>query len=252
MSKSQHLATFISQFFYTLQQLGFTWTFIKQHKLWRGLFNQTWITVIVLGTTGLLSYQFLHLGLRTVQGFIISASSSVDITEQGYQTLFSGGYKYLILLIFQILMFHITLKTKEILTGQPQNHSWQNFKSGFMRSAQIMVRYYLIETGIILLLGIGLPLLGVGFMKQALAFIIQCYFIGFALLDSYHEGNHLKIIASEKRTRRFAGVAVGLGLIYYVLVAIPVIGLIAPVLASVHAIVMMFWLDKPDQAHFLV
>ncbi len=252
MSKSQHLATFISQFYYTLQQLSFTWAFIKQHKLWRGLFTQTWVTVLVLGIGGLLSYQFFKMGLDSVRNLINSPAATVELSGQSMRTLFSGGYKYLILLLFQVLVFHITLKTKEILTGQPQNISWRNFKSGFMRSAHIMIRYYIIETAFVMLLGMGLSLLGMDFLKQAVAFVVQCYFIGFALLDSYHEGYQLKIRDSEKRTRRYAGVAVGLGLIYYLSVAIPVFGLIAPVLASVHATIIMFWLDKPDQAHFLV
>ena len=78
--------------------------------------------------------------------------------------------------------------------------------------------------------------------------IIQCYFLGFAVIDNYNEIYKLSIKESAKYTRIYAGVALGIGAAVYVLMLLPIIGTIfAPLLGAVAGTMTMYELEQKDQ-----
>ena len=78
-------------------------------------------------------------------------------------------------------------------------------------------------------------------LKPVLIFGVHCYYIGFAILDNYHEQFGLGIKESVKYSKQFVGVAVAAGLILSVLVLIPFFGIIiAPILTTVAVCLMMY------------
>jgi len=95
---------------------------------------------------------------------------------------------------------------------------------------------------------VGLGLLGMGWMESIVFILIQCYFMGFAVIDNYNEIYKISIKDSAKYTQIYSGVALGIGLVVYVLMLIPVFGtVLAPLLGAVVATMTMYQLEQKDQ-----
>jgi uncharacterized protein involved in cysteine biosynthesis len=90
------------------------------------------------------------------------------------------------------------------------------------------------------LVNIPLGIVGWEFLKQPTGLAIQFFFLGFALIDNYHECFNLKVEESRKRTWRAAGVAVATGGVAYILMFLPIVGVVvATMLGAVTAAIAM-------------
>lgn len=83
------------------------------------------------------------------------------------------------------------------------------------------------------------------FMKPVLVFAVQCYYLGFTIVDNYNEQFGLSIKDSAKYTyQNHLGVALGVGLILNILLFIPVLGVVVgPLLSAVTATLVMYQLS---------
>ncbi|MCB0593793.1 MAG: hypothetical protein KDD28_06855, partial [Phaeodactylibacter sp.] len=85
----------------------------------------------------------------------------------------------------------------------------------------------------------------IDFLQPACVFAIQCYFLGFAILDNYHEQFELTIKESSRYALNYIGVAAAAGLVAYLLMLVPVAGVIAaPILTSVAVTIVMYEISE--------
>ncbi|MEO1518538.1 MAG: EI24 domain-containing protein [Bacteroidota bacterium] len=223
--------------------------FISRHKLWRGLLAYGWVSKLILAM-GLVagwklysifsswwnssSMNSLGMAVQDIGRLIQS------VALEGYAFFFVGGYKYLILVVMEILLFHVCRRTLEIKTGQKQDLAFATFVQAEIRMIKAAIFAFVMESLGTLLLGIFLPMLGMEFWQPILIILLQCYFLGFVVLDNYSEIYGLDIQQSERVTRAFFGVAMAIGLVTYVLLLMPILGaILAPFIGAVTATLSM-------------
>lgn len=226
------------------RQLGFTFAilpripaFIRDQKLWQGLLSYGWVARMFIFIALLGGLRFL-LAFGSWVSRLLNSDGSADIATmglmakdlvvQGYEIMFSSGGKYVMLILLEVVVFHFARRTVEILTGKIAQAEWRHFVEAQIRMIKVAARCWLLEIIITAFLSGLLGALGLKSMLYPLLVLgIQCYFLGFAILDNYNEQYGLTIKESTEYGWQYLGVIVALGLFYYLLALIPVVGTVA-------------------------
>lgn len=150
--------------------------------------------------------------------------------------LYISNYKYIVLMIMSPLLAVLSEKTDELITDKKYKLSFVQLLKDIKRGWTIVLRNMLIEFGFIIIfffLGF-IPL--VGLICPIITFIISMYFFGFSMIDYTNERYRLAISQSVKFVQNNKGFAIANGLIFYLILMIPLLGLlIAPSYAVIAA-----------------
>jgi len=232
--------------------------FFQKHELWKGIFRYGWLSkallifAIVLGIRYfLVLFDWINnvtdSGLN-VDTMMILGSSSFDFWRENFGWLFSDKKEYVILVLTEVITFHVVRSTIAILTHKKQNKSFDAFFKAQMRMIGVAAFSWLIELLGGIFSGIAFKLLPLDFLEESLLFLLQCFLLGFALIDNYNEQYEMKIQESAKRTLPIAGAAIALGLVFYLFLYIPVLGaLIAPAIGGVAAALLMLEFERKKE-----
>ncbi len=145
-------------------------------------------------------------------------------------------YKYVVLIIMAPVLAILSEKTDEIISGNKYPFNLRQFFNDVMRGIKIASRNLFIELSLILLLFFITFIPLVGFLSAPLIFLIECYFYGFSMMDYSNERKRLTIRESTTFINRHKGIAVANGAVFYMLMLVPVVGLmIAPAYGVVAA-----------------
>lgn len=244
---------YIRQFTNTIATFLNVPSFIRDHQLWRGFINHKLVVLVMLISGALFSWHILglagkwwnnlHVGDPLEAG--LQATYLVrDIAIGSYEFMFAGAYKYVILILMELVIFHMTLKTHAILDGSNAQLSPRIFIDAQIRMIKVSIFTFIMELIVSMILKIGLSILGLDFLKAVVLFLTQCFFLGFVMIDNYNEIHHLPIRESYKHTLGYGGVAVGVGLVMYILILIPFIGPFAgPLIGAIAATLTMHELE---------
>lgn len=162
------------------------------------------------------------------------------------------AYKYVILILVSPFMSPLSEKVEKYLCGQEDISARITLASAlhdFLRGLRLGLRNIVRE----LFFTLGLLILGlfpvVGLFTSAGIFVLQAFYAGFGNMD-YTLERHYGVRGSVEFVRDYKGLAVGNGLIFLLILMIPVIGLfLAPTLATIAATVET--VDRLDQEHEL-
>ena len=148
-------------------------------------------------------------------------------------------FKYLILIIGSPVFAYLSEKTEAIMEGKDHSFNWSELKKDTYRGIQLVLRnaswqsFYLI---CLILLSL-LPL--VGWITPVIALLMECYYFGFSMLDYSFARNNFTPAQSIQFTGRHKGLAIGNGLLFYlmhiVIMLAPAYAVIAATL-SVHKV----------------
>ncbi len=221
--------------------------FIREHKPWRGLKRLGWIVWAMAIAGALLSYQFFREFYHAVEQV---RSSQQPITMSLVSTFsfeklswaMEGSRKYLVMIVLELVVFYFIQKTLEIRIGRKPELTTKAFVDAEIRIFKVTILAWVLETITrFLVVDLALGIVGFNWLEKPTGFLIQCYFLGFAMIDNYHECFDLNVSGSEKRTRRAAvGVAVATGLVAHLFMYVPVVGaVIATMLGAVTATLAM-------------
>ncbi len=252
--KNNRLSLFISDLYLVIHYFSDSISYIRKHKLYSGMFEAKWFANLVIGLGVLMYLQFYWIAKRVFvsseenQEVVIASISKLgNFFTETYDFLFVGAFKYIVLILLEIFVFHFIRKTIEELSGLQEEASFSAFKNALKRMVKITIRNFFLETIFSWIAIAVLAILGLSFIKIVVVFIIQAYFLGFTLIDNYHEIRNLDIKKSEALTRNYPGVAIGVGAGFTLLLAIPILGpILAPVLAGVTAARTMFDLQMDE------
>ena len=245
---------FISEFILAISSYTKAVSFIRKNRLWTG-FAENKIVILALSILGIL------LGLRFIKVIqawwsnvhlenpfdlgIHAASLVGNVFSESYQFFFAGSYKYLLLIIMELLIFHVAIRTNEILTGSKEKLTPSLFLNAQIRMIKISVVSYAMELIASFLISIGLSIIGMKFLKTPSIFLVQSFFLGFALIDNYNEIRGLKIKDSLNYTKNFLGASTGIGMVLYILMMVPVLGpVLGTMVGAVATILCMHQLEK--------
>ena len=233
--------------------------FTREHKLWKGITSYRWLSKLLILAGILLGLKFLSvcinwwqqedsgLSLAGISGFFSS------ILTEGYELFVIGGFKYVILILLEVVIFHFSRRTLEVLSGEEVESSFDAFAKAQIRMIGVSVYSFIMESIFSILAGIALSILGLGVMKALVVWFIQCYFLGFAIVDNYNEIYGMTLKQSARYTWNYAGVALSTGVIVYILMLMPLIGIIlGPLTGAIAATITMYQLGERDQKLELV
>lgn len=236
--------------------------FIRKHKLWK------WILVPGILYT-ILFIAGIFMFSRTSSDFIqwialkTGLKTWLDTSDNTFLSLLfaMGGFllwlilmlfyfslfKYIFLIVGAPLFAWLSEKTEAIIEGKDIPFSLMQLLRDIKRGIIIALRnsmWQTVYTLSILLLSL-IPL--AGWLTPILAIMVECYYYGFSMLD-YSMERHKKTPAeSIYFIGAHKGLAIGNGLMFYLMHMLPVIGwILAPAYSVIAATLSMYPLKQPE------
>ena len=150
-------------------------------------------------------------------------------------------FKYLFLIIGSPLFAYLSEKVESIIEGKDYPFSFRQFISDIARGIKIAVRnalWQFVYTVSILILSF-FPV--VGWITPVIMLFVECYYYGFSMLDYSCERHKLSTSASIEYIGKHKGLAIGNGIVFYMMHLIPFIGwVLAPAYAVVAATISLY------------
>ncbi len=223
-----------------------SYSFFMKNKLWKGFFKHKWIALATIGISILFSYWMIcdvasfltsSVDIPINDAGIIADQMSDESKKEHAQTAISGGSKYLLLIILEIVIFYFSVKTIEILTGKEQPIRMSSFWQAEIRMIKVLIRGFVQAFVIQILLSILFGIFGMpDGVKGFVMFFVYAFFVGHAFFDNYNELYKLSIKKSEIITQYHFGATLVLGTVSSVLLLIPIIGpIVTPIFAAITA-----------------
>lgn len=233
--------------------------FIVKNKLWKWILvpGIIYALLFVVGiyffwqsSAYMIEYLLTKIGLKSwLQRENTSWLSFIFIFGQIVMQLilmlfYFSWFKYLFLIIGSPLFAYISEKTEAIILKEEYPFSLKNFFRDVIRGIHIAVRNTLWQTvyTISILILALIPVFG--WVTPLLALFIECYYFGFSMLDYTSERKGLSSAQSIDFINRHKGLAIGNGMVFYLMHALPIVGWIfAPGYAVIAATLS---LQKPE------
>jgi hypothetical protein len=220
--------------------------FFMENKLWKGFFKHKWIALATIGISLLFSYWMVidvtsfftsSVDIPVNEVGIIADQMSDESKKANAQTAISGGSKYLLLIILEIVIFYFSVKTIEILSGKKQPISFSNFWNAEIRMIKVLIRGFVQALVVQIIISILFGIFGVpDGIKRVVMFFVYAFFVGHAFFDNYNELYKLSIKKSEITTKYHFGATLALGSVSSVMLLIPLIGpIVTPIFAALTA-----------------
>lgn len=233
--------------------------FIKEHKIWRGFMQYGWVSKIMmifgilisLSLVTILMHWFEHV-FGDGDGIIKSTATMVGEFKEMF---FGGSVKYMIVALTAILIFHCSVKTINILDGRNKMPQFQDFVNAQKRMFAVVIRSFIFETIIGVILSVFLGIFGIESLKYIPMFFVHSYFIGFAFFDSYNEQYGYNLKESHDQVKNRLGSVLAIGMIAVLLLKLPLIGaIVAPILCATAATMYLYgegvhWPQLPRVFH---
>lgn len=143
-------------------------------------------------------------------------------------------YRHIVMALSAPFMSPVSEKIEKHLYGINHSHRKTSNAEQLWRGIRINVRNLLME----LLLTIPIILIGfipvIGIISSVLLFLVQSYYAGFGNMD-YTLERHFKYSESIRFVKRNRGLAIGNGMVFMLMLLIPVVGIILVLPLSVTA-----------------
>lgn len=150
-------------------------------------------------------------------------------------------FKYLFLIIGSPLFSYLSEKTESIIEGKDYPFSLNQLGKDMVRGIRLAGRnglWQTVYTISIVILSL-IPL--VGWLTPVMAIIIECYYYGFSMLDYSMERHKKSPSESIFFISGHKGLAIGNGVVFYMMHLIPVLGwILAPTYAVVAATLSIY------------
>ncbi len=243
------ISVFLKQLILTIPMHLEGYEFIKKHRPWQGMDKYSWSARVLLLAAVVLGYYFFKDAFLTAKELITSAThvqagAGFFLTDFSFDKIdwaLHGTKKYIILIVLEIFTFHFVQKVLEIQTGRPPSYKFSAFIHAEKRMLKASLLAWIMEIIFTVIAKVLLGIIGLKFLlAEPVTLLIQFYFLGFIIIDNYHECFGLKLKESSKRTREVAGIAVAVGGVAYALMFLPVVGvLVATMIGAVTATLAM-------------
>lgn len=237
----------------SLQAYYHTHRFIIKHRLWK------WILI-----PGLIYAVLFCAGIYL---FYISSSSAIEfmLQKSGIEEWIKNSwlsfllifaqiilnlilllfyfslFKYLFLIIGSPLFAYLSEKTESIIEGREYPFSFKQLMKDMIRGIKLALRNMLWQTvyTVSILILSFIPI--IGWVTPLLALLVECYYLGFSMLDYSCERNKLSTAQSIGFIGRHKGLAIGNGMVFYLMHFIPILGwLLAPSYAVIAATISLY------------
>ncbi|NTS43181.1 EI24 domain-containing protein [Flavisolibacter sp. BT320] len=155
-------------------------------------------------------------------------------------------FKFLFLIIGSPVFAYLSEKTSSIIEGKDFPFSFGQLLKDIVRGIRVALRNALWQTVYlvaILLLSL-VPV--VGWVTPLIGLFIECYYYGFSMLDYSLERNRMSAAASIDYIGAHKGLAIGNGLMFYLMHGLIIVGwVLAPAYAVVAATLSLYKAQQP-------
>ncbi len=212
-------------FFWTSSNIAIEWVLLKTGvKSWLDRMHESWLNFI----------------------FIVGQIILRLILLQFYFSLF----KFLFLIIGSPVFAYLSEKTDSIIENKEFPFSFTQLMKDIVRAIRIALRNLLWQSVYLVSILILSFIPVAGWVTPLLAFFVECYYLGFSMLDYSSERNKLSVAESIDLIGHHKGLAIGNGMVFYLMHAIPVLGwLFAPSYAVIAATLS---LHKAKKSHVII
>lgn len=150
-------------------------------------------------------------------------------------------FKYVFLIIGSPLFAYLSEKTASIMEGHEFPFSFTQLLKDIARGVRIALRNALWQTVYTLSIFILSLIPLVGAVMPVIALFVECYYLGFSMLDYSCERNKLSTSQSIAFIGKHKGLAIGNGIVFYLMHMIVIVGWIfAPCYAVVAATLSLY------------
>jgi CysZ protein len=225
--------------------------FIKKHQLWK------WIIIpgIIYTLLFFVGFYFFWTSANDAIAWTLNqlgVAKWLDLMHDSwYRFLFIVGqifihllllvsyfslFKYVYLIVASPIFAYLSEKTANILTGEHNEISVASIFQDAIRGIRISCRNLTWQTVYMVTLFFLSLIPLVGWITPLIMIFIDCYFMGFSMLDYSSERNKINVVASIDLIGHHKGLAVGNGMVFYLFHSIPIVGwVLAPSYAVVAA-----------------
>jgi CysZ protein len=225
--------------------------FIREHRLWKWIIIPGIvytllfiISIYFFGKTANTFIEWLSLktGLKTwldkngngLLGFFFAFAG---IMLWLFQMLFYFSlFKYIWLILGSPVFAYLSEKTDSIIENKNFEFDAKQFGKDVLRGIQIALRNCLWQS-VYMISIVLLSLIPVmGWLTPLLALLVECYYYGFSMLDYSFERKRMSVPESIFFIGAHKGLAIGNGLMFYLMQLLPLLGwILAPAYAVVAA-----------------
>ncbi len=240
----------------SIQAYYHTHRFIIKHRLWKWIIIPGFIYAVLF----CLGIYLFYVSSNSAIEFMLQKSGVSDWMEKMQNSWLSfllifgqfilnlvlllfyfSLFKYLFLIIGSPLFAYLSEKTEAIIEGNEYPFNFKQLIKDIARGTRIALRNMLWQTvyTVSILILAFIPV--VGWVTPLLALLVECYYLGFSMLDYSCERNKLSTTQSIAFIGRHKGLAIGNGVVFYLMHLIPVLGwLLAPSYAVIAATISLY------------
>lgn len=230
--------------------------FISKHKLWKWILIPGIIYMLLFAvgiyffwqsSDAAVSYlsktmgidKWLHRQQNSILSFLFLMG---EIMVRLVLVLFYFSlFKYIFLIIGSPLFAYLSERTEAIIDGKEYAFSWQQLGKDILRGIRLAMRNTLWQTVYVLSLLILSLLPIIGWITPVIIVFVECYFYGFSMLDYSCERHKLSASKSIEFIGKHKGLAIGNGMVFYLMHLLPVVGwVLAPAYAVVAATISLY------------
>ncbi len=225
--------------------------FIVKHRLWKWIFVPGIIYAILFFAGIILFWNSSDIAIQQLLN-ITGLGKWMNAIEGGWlkflfifgqvilklvlMLLYFSLFKYLFLIIGSPLFAYLSEKTEAIMEGKEFPFSFAQLIKDAVRGIRLAFRNALWQTvyTVSILILSFIPL--VGWFTPFFALLIECYYLGFSMLDYSSERNKLSTSQSIAFIGKHKGLAIGNGIVFYLMHMIIIVGwILAPSYAVIAA-----------------
>ncbi len=234
--------------------------FISRHRLWRWIIipGILYTVLFILGmyffvvsSNGAVSYLFEFIGINRWLEQQKSGLLSFIAMMGGIMVrlilvfLYFSFFKYLFLIAGSPLFAYLSEKTEAILEGKDFPFSLRQLLKDIIRGIMLALRNIFWQSVYMISILILSFFPVIGWITPVIALFIECYYYGFSMLDYSCERRKLSPAQSVIFVGSHRGLAIGNGLLFFMMHFIPVIGwVLAPAYAVVAATLSIYYQQK--------
>jgi CysZ protein len=243
-----------------IQSYGKAHQFISKHRLWKWIILPG-LLYMLLFSVGM---YFFGKSATSVIGWLsdeTGISNWLHRMQNGWLGFFFtlGGimiwlllmffyfslFKYIWLIIGSPVFAYLSEKTEALLEGREYPFSWPQLLKDIVRGIRLALRNTLWQTvyTVSILLLSFIPV--IGWVTPVISLFVECYYYGFSMLDYSCERHKLSPSKSIAFIGNHKGLAIGNGLVFYLMHCVPILGwVLAPAYAVVAATISLYHQEK--------
>jgi CysZ protein len=253
---TQQVKTLLKEIVIAIQSYFEAHQFIVKHRLWKWILIPGILYALLFGismyffgktSTAAIDYLTQLTGLDVWLQKIQNSWLGFFFTLAGIflwmiQMIFYFSlFKYLFLIIGSPVFAYLSEKTASIMDGKEISFNLQQFMKDAGRGIKLALRNTLWQSVYMfsLLLLSFFPV--IGWITPLIAILVECYYYGFSMLDYSFERQKLSPSESIRYIGNHKGLAIGNGLVFYLMHGLIIIGwILAPAYAVIAATLSLY------------